>query len=58
MLALVVTAGLVAGGTLGFSFWIHASPLHVFSQVFGQAANWDGGDAGPLRLLLTLGMPA
>lgn len=55
--ALGVAALVGALGTLLFCLWVGTAPGRVFSQVFGQAANWDGGDAGPLRILLTLGVP-
>jgi hypothetical protein len=57
MPALVVAAAIVGLGTFVLSLWVGAAPGRIVSQVFGQAANWDGGDAGPLRILLTLGVP-
>lgn len=57
LLALVVAALFVALLSVGLLAWIGSSPSALFSQLFGQAAAWDGGDAGPLRLLLTLGVP-
>jgi hypothetical protein len=55
--ALAVAALFVALLSVALLAWIGSSPRALFSQLFGQAAAWDGGDAGPLRLLLTLGMP-
>lgn len=55
--ALVVAAAVCGAATAAASWWLSASPVRLVSQVFGQAANWDGGDAGPLRLLLTAGVP-
>jgi len=57
IVALAVAAALCGAATAAVAIWLHASPFYLVAQVFGQAANWDGGDAGPLRLLLTLGVP-
>jgi hypothetical protein len=50
-------AGLLLAFTLGASYWLGASPLHLLSQVFGQASSWEGGDAGLMRLMLAAGVP-
>ncbi|HEX6272697.1 MAG TPA: glycosyltransferase family 87 protein [Polyangiaceae bacterium] len=50
-------AAVLAVFAFGAASWLGSSPLHMLSQVFGQASNWEGGDAGPLRLLLAAGVP-
>lgn len=55
--AIAAAAALVGSATLLASLHVGRSPIHVMRQVFGQAANWEGGDSGLLRLLLEAGMP-
>ena len=50
-------AVVLAACTLGASLWLGSSPIRLLSQVVGQAAHWEGGDTGILRLLLLAGFP-
>jgi hypothetical protein len=47
----------VVATTAFFSLWLDRSPVRLVSQVFGQAAEWEGGDGGILRLLLEAHVP-
>jgi hypothetical protein len=55
--AMAAGALVIGVATLFASLRVARSPLHLMRQVFGQAANWEGGDSGLLRLLLEAGMP-
>jgi hypothetical protein len=56
-LAWIVPAVYALVATAAFSLWLAKTPARLFGQAFGQAAEWDGGDAGVLRILLEAGMP-
>ena len=53
----LTAAVVLATCTLGAALWLGSSPFRLLSQVFGQAAHWEGGDTGILRLLLLAGAP-
>lgn len=55
--AVAAAALLIGATTLVASLHVGRSPLHILRQVFGQAAHWEGGDSGILRLLLEAGVP-
>jgi hypothetical protein len=53
----LVSAALLGGVATAFaSLWTGRSPIALLGQVFGQAAQWEGGDSGLLRLLLEAGI--
>jgi hypothetical protein len=56
-LAWAVAGAYAVLATLAFSLWLDRPPLRLVAQVFGQAAEWEGGDAGLLRVLLGAGVP-
>lgn len=57
LVALLVCGACTGAAAALASLWLDRSPLYLVSQAFGHAANWEGGDAGVLRLLLATGLP-
>jgi hypothetical protein len=56
-LGIVSAAVMLVVCAVGAASWLESSPLHMLSQVVGQASHWEGGDAGLLQLLLLAGVP-
>lgn len=54
----VATVALVMGSlTALVAWWVDRTPMHLLTQVFQQAAHWELGDAGLLRVGLLIGVP-